>query len=63
MQATLSALWVYMIYAMIRYGRNHYNEKYSEITILLLFLLFLMATSYFGIAAQALDDAESRMQT
>jgi hypothetical protein len=24
LQATLSALWVYMTYAMIRYARNHY---------------------------------------
>ena len=52
-------LWVYMIYAMVQYARSHSHEEGWEIIVMIEFVIALGVTPYFGIAAQALDDAES----
>ena len=58
-QGVLVALWVYMIYAMVQYARSHRHEEGWEIIVMVEFVIALGVTPYFGIAAQALDDAES----
>ena len=58
-QGLLVALWVYMIYAMVQYARSHCHEEGWEIIVMVEFVIALGVTPYFGIAAQALDDAES----
>ena len=58
-QGVLVTLWVYMIYAMVQYARSHSHEEGWEIIVMVEFVIALGVTPYFGIAAQALDDAES----
>ncbi|KAG2560695.1 hypothetical protein PVAP13_8KG099400 [Panicum virgatum] len=59
LRGVLVTLWVYMIYAMVQYERSHCHEEGWEIIVMVEFVIALGVTPYFGIAAQALDDAES----
>ncbi|CAL4985401.1 unnamed protein product [Urochloa decumbens] len=60
LRGMLSALWVYMIYAMIRFAIDHSDEQGSELIIMFLVLIAVCVTPYCGIASQVLDDVEEQ---
>lgn len=60
MQGLLGALWLYMVYAMIRTTIKHYNEEGFALLIVVQALLLVIVTPYFGIMAKILQDCEKK---